>query len=167
MKILIIGHPGSGKTYTADLISRKFGMEKVDIDILFDKHPFYALSKTMYRKALGKLLLGKQSWVIDGYHVGMMPDTLFAEANLVIYLNLPKDELKQNILARYSIKRANKEFSHWQSIYLNNLKNFGQIRFQNGALNKDIVRIKELIANRDKFVELTSRKEIANRNLGI
>ncbi len=160
MNILIIGHPGSGKTYLADLLSEKTGTEKIDIDVLFDKHPIYASSKRLYKKALDKLLRNKQSWVIDGYHVGLMPDELLSKADLIIHLNLPKDELKRNVLARYKLKKANGEFSHWQSTYLNNLKNFGQIRFQSKSLKKDLARIKDLVTNDVKFVELNSRDEI-------
>lgn len=161
MNIMVIGHPGSGKTYLANLLSKKSGTEKIDIDILFDKHPFYGLSKGLYKKALGKIIKDKRDWVIDGYHVGLTPDELFTDANLVIYLNLPKDELKRNVRARYKAKKAKNEFSHWQSVYLNNLKNFGQIRFQDKALKKDVVRIRGLTTNKAKFIELTTRDEIA------
>lgn len=160
MNILIIGHPGSGKTYLANLLSEKVGVEKIDIDVLFDKRPVYAFSKRLYKKALSRLLKDRQSWVIDGYHVGLMPDELLVKADVVIYLNLPKDELKRNVLARYNLKKANGEFSHWQSTYINNLKNFGQIRFQDKALKKDLDRIKVLVANDVKFVELRTRAEI-------
>lgn len=159
MKILIIGHPGSGKTYLANLLGQKTRTEKIDIDILFDKHPFYAFSKSLYKNALDKMLKSKQSWVIDGYHVGLMPDKLFTEADTIIYLNFPKNELKQNVVFRYKSKKTNREFSHWQSLYLNNLKNFGQIRFQDKALKKDVNRIKDLSSSNANFLELKNRDE--------
>lgn len=160
MNILIVGHPGSGKTYLADFLSKKIGTEKVDIDVLFDKHPVYAFSKRLYKQAINKVLGDKQTWIIDGYHIGLMPDEILAKADLVLYLNLPKQELRQNVRDRYKTKRAQKAFSHWQSLYINNLKNFGQIRFQDKALKKDVARIKELIHNKAKFVELHTREEI-------
>ncbi len=160
MNILIIGHPGSGKTYLANLLSRKLKTEKVDIDVLFDKHPFYAFSKKQYEKALNRLLDSKKNWVIDGYHVGLMPDKLFMQADTIIYLNFPKKELRSNVLARYHAVRASGESSHWQSVRINNLKNFAQIRYQDRALQKDLVRIKNLISGRTRFIELKSRDDI-------
>ena len=157
---MIVGHPGAGKTYVASLLSQKTGAEKIDIDKLFDKNPFYAFSRSLYGKRLDRLLSGKNSWVIDGYHVGLMPDELFAKAELIIYLNLSKDELKKKIRARYKSKKAKGEFSHWQSTYINNLKNYGQIRFQDKALRKDVARIKDLVNSNARFIELKSRDEI-------
>ena len=160
MKVCIIGLPGSGKTYIADVLSVMTGTEKVDIDVLFDKHPLYALSKNLYAKAFSKLLRGKTSWVIDGYHAGLMPNELWTDADTVIYLNFPKEELKQNVLTRYKTKKLNKEFSHWQFTYINNLKNFGQITFQDKGLKKDIARIKSLVSNEAKFIELNDRDAV-------
>lgn len=162
MNILIIGHPGSGKTYLADLLSNKSKTEKIDIDRLFDKHPFYAFSKRLYKKALNRLLASKESWVIDGYHVGLMPDELFKKASIVVYLNLPKHELRRNVLTRYKSMKANGQFSHWQSTRINNLKNFGQILLQDKALKKDLIRIKNLIPSNARFIELNSRDDTDN-----
>ncbi len=160
MKVCIIGHPGSGKTYLADKLSDKTGIEKVDVDVLFDKHPFYAISKRFYLNAFNKLMMGKGSWIIDGYHTSLMPDELWQKTDKVIFLNLPKEELKQNVLTRYKTKKENKEFSHWQSTYFNNLKNFGQIKFQDKAMSNDIARIKSLVKNGAIFIELKTRDEI-------
>jgi adenylate kinase family enzyme len=160
MKLYIIGHPGSGKTYLADKLSKKSGIKKIDTDVLFDKHPFYALSRKLYTKALDKLLIGKESWIIDGYHAGLMPDELWKSADKVIYLDIPREELKRNIYSRYKKKRQNKEFSHWQSTYVNNLKNYGQIKFQDKKLKADIIRIKALLSREAKFTKLKTRSEI-------
>lgn len=160
MKICIIGHPGAGKSYLANQLSNKTGITKIDIDVLFDKHPFYALSKKLYAKALYKLIAHKDTWIIDGYHVNLMPDDLWRTVDQVIYLNLHKDELKQNILNRYKTKKAAKDFSHWQSRRINNLKNFGQIKFHGKALQLDAVRIKSLLSTNAKFIELRDRSEI-------
>lgn len=160
MKICIIGHPGSGKTYLANKLSDKTSIEKIDIDVLFDRHPLYALSKKLYARALTKLLDNKDDWIIDGYHVSLMPTNLWKEVDKIIYLNLPKDELKQNVITRYKVKKAAKDFSHWQSTRINNLKNFWQIKFQDKALKVDVAKIQSLMNENARFTELKSRSEI-------
>lgn len=160
INIVIIGHPGSGKTHLASVLSAKAGIESIDIDALFDKHPFYAFSKKLYAKALGKLMQGKDSWIIDGYHVSLMPDKVWQDATTIIYLNLCTDELKQNIRTRYKAKKEARDFSHWQATRINTLKNYAQITLQDKALKKDVVRIKSLAADNSTFVEVRTRDEI-------
>lgn len=162
MKILFIGHPGSGKTYVADLLNSKTGIEKVDIDTLFDKHPFYFLSKRLYRKALNRMLKDKKDWIMDGYHGKRLPAELWRSADVIIYLNIPKGELRKNVLSRYKTKKARKEFSHGQSTYINNLKNFGQIKFRDKSLKKNVEKIKAFKHDKTAFIELKSREDIKN-----
>lgn len=159
MKILIIGHPGSGKTHLADLLSSKLGVENIDIDGIFDTNPCRAFSKILYKKALDKILIGKKDFIVDGYHVGLMPDSLWSGADVVIYLNKPKNELKQNILMRYKQKKDSKEISHWQSFRVNNLKNYAQIRFQDKGLQRDLIKIKNLKKDTAVFYELKSKDD--------
>jgi adenylate kinase family enzyme len=165
MKVLIIGHPGAGKTYLAERLSNELGIDKIDIDVLFDKHPSYLMSKRQYGKKLHKLLGNKKDWIIDGYHGNRMPEEFWEKANHVIYLNLPKSELKSNVVARRKIKKANKEFSHWQATRINNIKNFAQIIFEDKTLKADVQRIKLLMNNDARFVELKSRNQITNFKL--
>lgn len=160
MKVLIIGHPGSGKTYMASALSVKTGLQVIDIDVLFDKHPFYMMSKSLYTRALHRLIKDKDAWIIDGYHVNRMPDEIIKAANLVIYLNLPAQELKQNIISRYREKKRNKERSHGQSMYFNNLKNFGQIKFQDKTLRQEAAKLKNELPPGAQFVELNSRDDM-------
>jgi adenylate kinase family enzyme len=162
VKILLIGHPGSGKTHLANMLSNKTGIENIDIDGIFDTNPYRAFSKRLYEKALDKILTDKKDYVVDGYHVGIMPDNLWVDADIIIYLNLPKNELKQNVLTRYKQKKSSKEFSHWQAVRINNLKNYTQIRFQDKALQKDVARIKGLMGETSQFYELKSKEDIKN-----
>lgn len=154
-----MGHPGAGKTFLAEALHKKTGIEVIDIDVLFDRHPFFALSKRLYKRALMPMLTGKDEWIIDGHHVGLMPDEMKRAAEVVVFLNLPKEELKANILARYNIKKQESDFSHWQGSYLNVLKNFAQIRLHNNTLLKEVSEIKKKSGN-CLFIELESRNDI-------
>lgn len=162
MKIMIIGQPGAGKTYLAQRLSAKTGIDALDVDGLFDKHPFNALSKKLYARSLYKILADKHDFIVDGYHVNLMPDELWKNTDQVIYINLPKEELKQNVRNRQLLKKAAGDFSHWQSYRANNLKNFAQIRFQDKAFEKDMLRIQSLLRDVCLFYELKSRDDIEN-----
>jgi adenylate kinase family enzyme len=160
MKIIFIGHPGSGKTYAAELLSSKLNIEKVDLDVLLDKSPLNFVSKKLYRKAFKKLLGDKKDWLIDGYHGHKMPDYIWHKADLIIFLDLPRNELKRNVLIRYKAKKTNRDFTHAQHTFTNNIKNFYQIHFLDKSMRKNVSRIKLLVDDSDKFVTLKSSDQL-------
>ncbi len=160
MRILIIGHPGSGKTYLADSLHTVTGIAKLDIDVLFDKYPYCIVSKKLYRKMFGKLLGNTRDIIIDGYHGHLMPNELWKSADVVIYLNLPSEELQSNIRSRYELKKANREFSHGQSLFINVIKNFMLIKFWDKKLKREVEKSKNLLSKNCAFYELKSREEI-------
>lgn len=160
MKVIFIGHPGSGKTYAADLLSKKGHLKKIDIDSLFDKQPLHFFLKSSYKKALLELLKDQDEWVIDGYHGRRMPDSVWRDSDVIVFLNLPRTELKQNVVRRYRNKKSEKDFSHWQSTFINVLKNLGQIYLLDKSLARNVSRIRSLTKNDDRLVELRSRQDL-------
>ncbi|HTE57336.1 MAG TPA: hypothetical protein VK694_01215 [Verrucomicrobiae bacterium] len=160
MKVIFVGHPGSGKTYAADLLSKKGHLKKIDIDSLFDEHPLHFFLRNSYKKALHALLKNENEWVIDGYHGHRMPDSIWTDSDVIVFLNLPKVELKQNVFNRYRNKKSDKDFSHWQSTFVNVLKNLGQIYLLDKPLARNVSRIRSLTQNDGRLVELRSRQDL-------
>ncbi len=160
MKIAILGHPGSGKTHIANKLHKKLGVETIDIDILFDKHPAYFISPKLYRKAINRLLANKSDWIIDGYHGKRMPGWIWKSADIIIFADLPKDQLRKNVTERYRNAKKNDEFSHWQSTRANNLKNFAQIRFLDKSLRQNAERIQESTKAESEFIVLQSMTQV-------
>ncbi|MFI5270932.1 MAG: hypothetical protein ACHQT9_02715 [Candidatus Saccharimonadales bacterium] len=158
MKVVFIGHPGSGKTYAASTLAKQLGTKEVDIDDLLHNWVYFVL-KRPYRKAFNKLLDGKTSWIIDGYAGKRMPATVWGEADYIVYINLPRTELRQNIYKRYRLKKSNNESSHGQQLFANILKNLWQIYILDGSLKKCINNI-EHSPCADKLIELHSRQEL-------
>ena len=158
MKILFIGHPGSGKTYAAIMLARATGVEQIDIDDLLHNLVYFFFRKP-YRKAFDALLKDKASWIIDGYGGNRMPATIWGEADHIVYINLPKSELKQNVYSRYKIKKTNGEFTHGQHLFANVLKNLWQIYLLDGSMQRRIHEINHSVVA-SKLVEVHSRQEL-------
>ncbi len=159
MKLLLIGHPGSGKTFIADALAAQTGVAKIDLDDLFDWHPANFLFTRPYQAALRKLLGDRTDWIADGYHGKRMPDWLWQSATHIVIIDLPKAELRRNVLVRYRDKRQRKESSHGQATLINTIKNFAQISFRHSSLTANTKRVKA-VNPAASYVVLRSRQDI-------
>lgn len=158
MKIVFIGHPGSGKTYAATTLAKQIGVAVIDIDDLLHNWVYF-IFKQPYRKAFDKLLLDKTEWIIDGYAGKRMPSKVWDEADHIVFIDLPKAELKQNVYNRYEFKRSNNEFTHGQHLFVNNIKNLWQIYALDGSIKNQVHTI-EQSANAGKLITVHSRNEL-------
>lgn len=159
MKVAIIGHPGSGKTYFAERLAKKLKLPIVDLDSLFDKHPHRLIAIRSYQKAFNTLFEGKTEWIIDGYHGKRMPKWIWKDIDLIVFLDLHQNILKQNIIDRQKDAKAKRDFSHWQIFKLNNYKNFAQIKFLDKSLRQDFEFIRDN-STKSEFVVLKSMEQI-------
>jgi len=158
MKVVFIGHPGSGKTYAATALAKRIGIQETDIDALLDNLVYFYFRKP-YRRAFNTLLKDKREWIIGGYGGKRMPATFWDEADSIVYINLPSAELRQNVYYRYKSKKTKNESSHSQERFMNVLKNLGQIHVLNGSLQRFVHDLK-LSPNANKLIEVHSRREL-------
>jgi adenylate kinase family enzyme len=158
MKVVFIGHPGSGKTFAARSLAQRTNIQVVDIDDLLH-NLVYFFFKGPYRKALTRLLSNKTAWIIDGYGGKRMPASLWDEADHIVYLNLAKPELKQNVYSRYKLKKNNHEHTHGQQLFVNILKNLWQIYVLDHSLQQSVTNIRHS-SNAHKLIEVRSRQEL-------
>ena len=159
MKVALIGHPGSGKTYLAEKLAKKLSLPIVDLDGLFDKRPHRLIARRSYRRAFNSLLQDKTEWIMDGYHGKRMPNWIWADVDLIIFLDLDRSILKQNIIERQKDAKAKGDFSHWQIFKLNNYKNFAQIKLFDKSLRQDFEYIEDN-ATKSEFIVLKSMQQI-------
>ncbi len=106
MKIHIIGCSGSGKTYFAKALSKKYSVPHFDLDdIQWDNHAQeYGTKRPIEerRKRLQKILCN-DAWVIEGiYHTWVQQS--FDEADIIYVLDMPGNLCKSRIIMRF-IKR--------------------------------------------------------------
>jgi adenylate kinase family enzyme len=161
MKIALIGHPGSGKTYLSNKLSEKTGIHTINLDSLFDKHPEYLIMTKNYQVAASKLFDGHINWIVNGYHGKRMLESIWEEADIIIFIDLEKKQLKKNIKQRQKTVKKNGEFSHWQYSKLNNLKNYSQIKFRDNSLRSNFERIKKMRSDVEVVI-LKSMDEVNN-----
>lgn len=103
MKIHIVGCSGSGKTYLAALLSKKYSIPHYDLDNLFwdNSANKYGL-KTPENKRSEMLtgILLKKDWIIEGVYYTWVAQS-FAQADIIIVLDVPPKTYKTHIIQRF------------------------------------------------------------------
>ena len=160
MKIHIIGCSGSGKTYLANALSKKYNISHFDLDdIQWDNNAKeYGKKRTLdERKALlHEILYNNDEWIVEGVYYAWVQQS-FDEADKIYVLDMPRYLYKRRIMIR-SVKRklgilkGKKET--FQSVC--SLLKWTET-FQNEKL-KEIKRILDRYGN--KVVWLSSKKDV-------
>lgn len=89
-RIHIIGGAGSGKTYLAEILSKRFNIPHYDLDELFwenSKASFNKKRVAQERDAMLVTIVHKESWVIEGVYYGWL-EASFINADLIILLRI-------------------------------------------------------------------------------
>lgn len=103
MKIHIIGSSGSGKSYFAEKLSKKFNIPHYDLDDIEWKRKYDVDNDPLTKEKLLNEILKKDDWIIEGvYHTWC--GKCFLDADKIFILNTSKTLCKVRVLRRY-IKR--------------------------------------------------------------
>ena len=106
MKIHIIGCSGSGKTYLAKALSKKYNIPHFDLDdIQWDNNAqeYGVKMPPEKRKALLQEILCNREWIIEGVYYKWVQQS-FDEADIIYVLDMPRYLYVNRIIIR-SIKR--------------------------------------------------------------
>ena len=106
MKIHIIGCSGSGKTYLANALSKKYNIPHFDLDdVQWDNDaPEYGVKRSPeQRNALLQEILCNREWIIEGVYYAWVQQS-FDEADKIYVLDMPRYLYKCRIILR-SVKR--------------------------------------------------------------
>ena len=159
MKIHIIGCSGSGKTYLANALAKKYNIPHFDLDdIQWDNNAEgYGTKRPLEeRNALLQEILNNNEWVIEGVYYASVQQS-FDEADKIYVLDMPRYLYKSRIIIR-SIKRKlgiqQGKRETLKSVY--NLLKWTET-FQNKNL-KEIKTILEKYEN--KVIWLSSKKDV-------
>ena len=158
MKIHIIGCSGSGKTYLATALSKKYNIPHFDLDdIQWDNNAKeYGKKRTLdERKALlQEILYNNDEWIIEGVYYAWVQQS-FDEADKIYVLDMPGYLYKSRIIMRsikikLGIQKGNRETL--KSVY--NL-----LKWTETFQNKNLKEIRSILDRYDDKVIWLSRKK--------
>ena len=103
MKIHIIGGPGSGKSFLAKKLSRRYGIPHYDLDDLFwnnDARRCGTKRDPQERDALLAEILQKNDWIVEGVYYAWCL-RCFEDADRIYLLDTPRRQYRRRIIRRF------------------------------------------------------------------
>ena len=159
MKIHIIGCSGSGKTYLANALAKKYNIPHFDLDdIQWDNNAEgYGTKRPLEeRNALLQEILNNNEWVIEGVYYAWVQQS-FDEADKIYVLDMPRYLYKSRIIIR-SIKRK-LGIQQGKKETLKSVHNL--LRWTETFQNKNLKEIKTILDKyENKVIWLSSKKDV-------
>ena len=159
MKIHIIGCSGSGKTYLAKALSKKYNIPHFDLDDIQWDNESNRYGKKMpveKRNYLLQQILANNSWIIEGVYYAWVIES-FEKADIMYVLDVPKYIYKYRIIIRFLKRKIGIEKGKKET--LKSLYNL--LKWTDTFQNRNLKEIKEIFQKYEsKVIWLSSVREI-------
>ena len=159
MKIHIIGCSGTGKTYFAKALSKKYNIPHFDLDdIQWDNNSDgYGVKMPIdKRDELLKQILNKDAWIIEGIYYAWVLES-FEQADIIYVLDMPKYLYKSRIIIRFLKRKVGIEKGKKET--LKSLYNL--LKWTNKYQDKNLQEITRILKQYEsKVVWISDSKEI-------
>lgn len=103
-KIIIIGSPGSGKSFLSKKLSELTGIPLYHMDNIFWRADRTHITRTELMEAI-EAIMKTPEWIIDGNYIGTMGQRMQG-AETIIYLDIPEEVCVEGIRSRVGTKRS-------------------------------------------------------------
>ncbi len=159
MKIHIIGCSGSGKTYLAKYLSKKYSIPRFDLDdIQWDNTTDgYGVKMPIDRRnAMLEEILRNDSWIIEGVYYSWVEQS-FEDADIIYVLDMPKYLYKWRIILRSIKRKAGIEKGKKETVK----SVVSLLKWTDTFQNKNLKDIKNILENySDKVVLLSKKRDV-------
>ena len=110
-RVSIVGTSGSGKSTLGKALARHIGGEFLELDSVFHQPGWVPLPDEDFRRRVSEAVAGER-WVIDGNYSSKVRDLIWARADTVVWLDLPRRTVMRRIIWR-SLWRAARRTELW------------------------------------------------------
>ncbi|EAC6872580.1 AAA family ATPase [Listeria monocytogenes] len=114
MKIRIIGSVGSGKTTLAKKLSEWQQIDYFETDRIVWKREETEVRRTDIEKtAVLNNILRQENWIIEGVHLEAWVNESINQADVIIFLDLPKKQIRYQLIKRQIKQLLRLEAAHY------------------------------------------------------
>jgi adenylate kinase family enzyme len=121
-RVSVVGTSGAGKSTLAAALARVLDAEFLELDSVFHQPGWVPLPREEFRRRVAAAVAGER-WVIDGNYTSQVKDLVWARADTVVWLDLPRRTVMRRIiwrsflraLARKELWNGNRE--RWRNFF--------------------------------------------------
>ncbi|HWM96054.1 MAG TPA: hypothetical protein VNO54_03270 [Streptosporangiaceae bacterium] len=107
----MVGNSGVGKSTLARSLAAALDAEFLELDSVFHQAGWVPLPREEFRRRVAAVVAGER-WVIDGNYTSQVKDLVWARADTVVWLDLPRRTVMRRIIWR-SFRRAAARTELW------------------------------------------------------
>jgi adenylate kinase family enzyme len=98
-RVSLIGISGSGKSTLARELARILGLPHTELDSIIHQAGWTALPVEEFRRRVS-VLVAQERWVLDGNYSGQVQSIIWARADTVVWLDLPRPVVMRRVITR-------------------------------------------------------------------
>jgi len=110
-RVSVVGTSGAGKSTLAAGLARALDADFLELDSVFHQPGWVPLPREEFRRRVAAAVAGER-WVIDGSYTSQVKDLVWARADTVVWLDLPRRTVMRRIVWRL-LWRAAKRTELW------------------------------------------------------
>ena len=110
-RVSVVGTSGAGKSTLSRALAGALDAEFLELDSVFHQAGWVPLPREEFRRHVTDVVAGER-WVIDGNYTSQVKDLVWARANTVVWLDLPRRTVMRRIIWR-SFRRAAARTELW------------------------------------------------------
>jgi adenylate kinase family enzyme len=110
-RVSVVGTSGAGKSTLSRALSVALDADCLELDSVYHQPGWVPLPREEFRRRVGDAVAGER-WVIDGNYTSNVKDLVWARADTVVWLDLPKRTVMRRIIWR-SLQRAARRVELW------------------------------------------------------